>query len=81
MGKLGCRCGYSHDLSPIPDAGYVVISYSDFLNRLEDVVIRRREFASADYDTPEWNALLQADGELAAMTTRFYQCPQCDRIR
>jgi hypothetical protein len=39
MPKVMCPCGYVHNLSPIPDDGYVVVRDKDF-ERLLDVKSR-----------------------------------------
>jgi hypothetical protein len=35
MPKLACRCGYVHNLSPIPDDGWVTVLDRDFESVLE----------------------------------------------
>ena len=57
-----------------------MLSDQDFLKKLDSVMVRREKFGSAREGDPGWDALLQADRELAEMETRLYECPRCGRI-
>ena len=69
MPKVVCRCGYRHDLSSIPDGGWIAIRDQDYAQVL--ALETRRASGSA---TPAIEA------ELARLRRRFYQCPDCRRI-
>jgi len=32
MPKLGCVCGHTHNLTPVPDEGFVLVSDADFID-------------------------------------------------
>src|SRR5215218_1187845 len=79
MSKLCCPCGFVHNLSPIPDDGWVLIRDSE-IDTYEEIVVRRHQLGSAPEDTPEWDALLNADRQYAELQERLYECPRCCRI-
>ena len=67
MPKLVCPCGFVHDLSPIPDDGWITIRDADF----EALVESERAQPGA------------AKGEPSAfveLTGRLYECPECGRV-
>jgi len=67
MPKLRCPCGYVHNLSPIPDAGWVLVRDADY----EALVAA--EVRSETGGDP-------ADAEYATMVHRMYECPECQRL-
>jgi hypothetical protein len=67
MPKLRCPCGFVHDLSPIPDDGWLTILTREF-----DAMIPDTKSASVD-GVLLWRELLQRSGLL-------YECPKCGRI-
>ncbi|MBB5776595.1 hypothetical protein [Nonomuraea jabiensis] len=66
MPKLVCPCGYVHDLSPIPDAGYVT-----FLDELSDAILHP---GAEELDSDERMGLL------IFKTGLLYECPDCGRV-
>lgn len=79
MDKLECPCGFSHDLSSIPDEGWVTVRDEDY-QRLLRVEIQRASLSAAVAETPDWEALVAADAELETLHGVLYQCPRCGRI-
>ena len=81
MPKLACLCGYVHDLSPIPDAGWVVVRDADYEAFLEAELLRRShrdEAPSVDYrNISESDA---ASARIISMTSRLYECPRCGTL-
>jgi hypothetical protein len=69
MPKLVCLCGYVHDLTPIPDAGYVVVRDGDY----ESLVEAERTLASRSGD----DTLLRT---IVSLQSRLYECPGCGRL-
>ena len=76
MPKLSCPCGYVHDLSPIPDEGWLTVRDRDYeallaaefeRDRLRAAGAEVAEFAPADRCTVELCGLL-------------YECPRCNRL-
>jgi len=65
MPKLTCPCGFVHDLSPIPDAGWITVRDRDF-----DLMIEA-ELASAK--SPHAEVGVKFFGMM-------YECPKCHRI-
>jgi hypothetical protein len=69
MPKLACPCGFVHNLSPIPDAGYVVVRDIDY----ERLIGLEREVASRSGD----DATLRT---INTLHSRLYECPSCGRL-
>jgi hypothetical protein len=67
MPKLRCHCGYVHDLSPIPDAGYVVVADRDY-----EALVEAERVQSATSD--------RGPSPFVSLTGRIYECPECGRI-
>ena len=64
MPKLTCPCGYQHNLSPIPDAGWVTIPDREF------DTLTPGDGASLETWQKNWDKLLARD-------TCLYDCPDC----
>lgn len=79
MPKLKCPCGYVHDLSPVPDEGWVTVRDKDY-ERLVGVEISRLALSMAKQGSSDWNGLVEADAELQAMHGVMYECPECGRL-
>jgi hypothetical protein len=67
MTKLQCPCGHVHDLSPIPDDGWVIVADRDY----EALVEAERRQAAGGEGGPE---------AFVRLTGRLYECPACGRI-
>src|SRR3569623_1785025 len=65
MPKLGCLCGHVHNLSPIPDAGWITIRDVDY----ETVIELETSHAKG-----------AARAELISLQGRMYECPECGRL-
>lgn len=79
MPKFGCLCGYVHNLSGIPDDGWVLVRDVDYEELLK-VEARRVALSGAKPDAPEFDALVEADRRASALTRRMYECPECGRL-
>jgi hypothetical protein len=79
MPKALCVCGYVHELSAIPDEGWVLVRDRDY-ERLLEAEIARLELRTAKPGTPEWDALMAADATVESATQRMYECPECGRL-
>ena len=81
MPKLGCPCGYAHNLSPIPDEGWITIRDDQY-----DALIEAERTSGAaeklhHLRTSEQNKALQdADNAFMNSTGRLYECPKCGSI-
>jgi hypothetical protein len=67
MPKLVCPCGFVHDLSPIPDEGWVTVRDVDY----EALVASERLVPGSGEGTPS---------EFVRRTGRLYECPECGRV-
>jgi hypothetical protein len=67
MPKLACPCGFVHDLSPIPDQGWVTVRDADF----ETLVGSERLGGNSGGGPPS---------EFVRLTGRLYECPDCGRV-
>jgi hypothetical protein len=67
MPKVACPCGYVHDLSPIPDDGWLVVRDRDYEALVE------AELANAAGDGARGRRRIDLVG-------RLYECPECGRI-
>jgi hypothetical protein len=78
MSKLPCRCGYAHDLAPIPDAGWLTVRDADY-DRLLDAERECDELAGTvgGTDSAEFAA---AELSVAQLTGLLYECPRCGSL-
>jgi hypothetical protein len=78
MSRIWCRCGYGHDLAPIPDAGWLTVRDADY-DRLLDAEHLCDELATraGGTDSPDFAAAEQA---VADLTGLLYKCPQCGSL-
>jgi hypothetical protein len=78
MSKLSCRCGYMHDLAPIPDAGWLTVRDADY-DRLLDAEHLCDELATraGGTDTADFAA---AEQSVADLTGLLYECPECGSL-
>lgn len=78
MSRLWCRCGYGHDLAPIPDAGWLTVRDADY-DRLLDAEHLCDELATraGGTDTADFAA---AEQSVADLTGLLYECPQCGAL-
>ena len=79
MPKLKCKCGYVHNLSPIPDDGWTVIKSKDYEDLLQAESLRDK-LSSAMEGSDEFNRLLEADKSVCKMTSLLYECPECKNL-
>jgi hypothetical protein len=79
MPKLACPCGFVHDLSPIPDDGWVAIRDKDM-----EAYIQHERAYSDGFSAPEGSAEREASSAggraMIDMSTLLYECPKCRRI-
>ena len=67
MRKLACPCGYMHDLSPLPDGGWVTVRDRDYEDLVEAEVAKH--FGHPD-------GIRRSLG----LTGLLYLCPECGRL-
>ncbi len=79
MPKLPCKCGYIHDLTPIPDDGWLTIR-----DKVYEVVIDaefdRNRLGKAQPDTNEFDTLCEKDRLVGDALGLLYECPKCNRL-
>jgi hypothetical protein len=78
MSMLWCRCGYGHNLAPIPDAGWLTVRDADY-DRLLDAEHACDELAASPggTDSAEFAA---AEQSVAELTGLLYECPRCGSL-
>ena len=82
MPKLGCSCGFVHDLSPIPDDGWITIRDTDY-EQVIDAHIRKHEICGTGLpgnDHPRVDEWDRASGVIVASSGLLYECPECGRL-
>ncbi len=73
MPKLPCPCGFVHDLSPIPDDGWITIRDRDY-EEFQDLEVKK-----AVPGTPT-ERIDQLIGSVNRLIGSLYACPECGRI-
>jgi hypothetical protein len=80
--KLGCRCGFVHNLSPIPDDGWKTIRDRAY-ERVIAAHIRQEDLARdgrPSDDPDKLQARVQASQTITGARGMLYQCPVCGRL-
>ena len=81
MPKLHCDCGYLHDLSPVPDAGWITVRDAEYEALLEAEATRDRLASSSTGRSGAVPAELSvADRRVHELTGRLYECPRCGML-
>ena len=78
MPKLRCPCGYIHDLSPIPDGGWLTVRDVDYESLL--AAERERDELQAQAPPPPIDAFGPADRTVVGALGTLYECPGCGRL-
>ena len=71
MPKLGCVCGFVHNLSPIPDDGWVAVRDRD-----NEKLVAAWVALSTEKDSVA-ETRQQHYATIADSTVRLYECPKC----
>jgi hypothetical protein len=82
MPKLVCPCGYIHNLSLVPDAGWVAVLDRDFEPMLA-ASARQQQISSAEIpanNQPDFSEWQRCRSIVTAAISRFYECPRCGRL-
>ncbi len=82
MPKLVCPCGYVHNLTPVPDEGWVAVLDRDFEPMLA-ASARQQQMAgdnTPDRQSPDFPGWDRCGSIISAATSRFYECPRCGRL-
>jgi hypothetical protein len=77
--KLLCPCGYVHDLSPVPDDGFIVVRDREY-DRLQEAESADERLGHPNLESPGWSALNKADALAVQLRERMYECPYCGRL-
>lgn len=82
MPKLACPCGHIHDLTPIPDEGWITVKDKDYEALISAHVVQHdisgTSLPSGTHPrVSEWDAASQV---LHDTTGTLYECPECKRI-
>ncbi len=76
MPKLLCPCGYTHDLSPIPDDGWITIRDRDY-EMCVSAEVELHKHSANDPDDKKYNELMAT---IINNQGLLYLCPNCHRI-
>ncbi len=83
MPKLVCPCGFIHDLSPIPDDGWMTIADRRY-EEVIDAEIRRHEITEGGplpgNDHPHADEYDEMTGIVAGEPGLLYECRECGRL-
>lgn len=82
MPKLKCQCGFVHNLSPIPDDGWITIRDVDY-EKVIGAEITQHEISRGGLpynENPRASELDEATGVISAKSGSIYECPNCGRI-
>src|SRR5262245_22859692 len=81
MPKPTCLCGFIHDLSPIPDDGWITVRDRQW-EAVTDALILRHEIAEGlpSLDHPRIAEYRAAQRVLRESQGRLYECPECGRL-
>jgi hypothetical protein len=83
MPKLLCPCGFVHDLSPIPDHGWVMVRDEDYDRLLaaervvNEITCDLGLPSDSDPRVDEYDA---ATALASALTGSLYECPRCGTL-
>jgi|688.fasta_scaffold1915922_1 hypothetical protein len=83
MPKLCCTCGFVHDLSPIPDDGWITVRDREYesLTEAERVTYAISGGNSLPNDNdPRVREYDEAIARIASITGLLYECPACGTI-
>lgn len=73
MPKLLCPCGFVHDLSPIPDDGWITIRDRDY-EQFQELEVKKAEPGIPTERVDEFI------GTVIGLIGSLYTCPDCSRI-
>ena len=79
MPKLICKCGYGHDLSPIPDDGWVTVLDKNYEKVLK-AETKREKLGKSSANPEVFERLLKEERFVVESTGLLYECPECKRI-
>lgn len=82
MPSLRCPCGFVHDLSVVPDDGWITVrdaSYGRLLDA-ERVLAEAPDPDDDDAGEDEDERRADADRAFVELTGRLYECPRCGRV-
>ena len=83
MSKLKCPCGYTHDLSPIPDKGWITTRDADYEQVIE-AECRINEISKdgglPGKDDPRGDEYDQSMRVIVGKHGSMYECPECGRL-
>jgi hypothetical protein len=76
MLQLPCPCGLVHDLSVVPDDGWITVRDACYVSLLDAESVLAE--SAVDEEDEEWRA--EADRAFVDLTGRLYECPRCGRV-
>jgi hypothetical protein len=80
MPSLRCPCGFVHDLSVVPDDGWITVRDARYAHLLDAERVLAEAAASGEDDEAEDERRADADRAFVDLTGRLYECPRCGRL-
>ena len=83
MPKISCPCGFVHNLTPIPDDGWITIrdrDYDDFTDSYITMYKVSNGGPSPREGHPRHAEYYAAAGRVLQWQGRIYECPDCHRV-
>jgi len=83
MPKLACPCGFVHNLSPIPDEGWITVRDAQYEELIDAEALRGSISGKSSLpsnDHPRVKEYDNASGVVLKLTGRMYECPECGRL-
>jgi hypothetical protein len=77
--KLLCDCGYIHNLSFIPDEGYIILKDKDYETLIDLEMNLKQSSSELDLVDQSNNDLIIA--QINRLNERLYLCPECNEIQ
>lgn len=81
MPKLNCDCGYIHNLSLIPDDGFIILKDQDYEQLIEFESNLKDADPDKQIDDIELNNLQDhIIAQINSINERLYRCPNCNLL-
>ena len=83
MPKLACPCGFVHNLSPIPDDGWLTVRDKDYESLLDAERILHEISGGTRVpsdDHPRVGEYDEAMGRTSSLHGSLYECPRCGTL-
>lgn len=83
MPKLACPCGFVHNLSPIPDDGWLTVRDKDYELLLDAERVLHETSGGTkvpSHDHPRVGEYDDAVARTSSLQGSLYECPRCETL-